>query len=75
MIIHYTETCKEELELIEKFFTWINLTTKFKIYEKEDFISFSKGKNLPILSDEKDRILGIGFYGIVKYLENKRRDE
>ncbi|MEI8270940.1 MAG: hypothetical protein WCG45_06265 [bacterium] len=75
LIIHYSECCKKELELIQSFFNWIEIETKFKIYEEEEFISFSKGKNHPVLSDEKDRILGTGFYGIVRYMENKKRDE
>lgn len=71
MIIHYSNECKEELTLIENFFNWVNLKTKNQEHEKEEFISFSKGKNCPILF-EGDRILGIGFYGIVKYMESKK---
>ena len=75
MIIHYSECCKKESDLIQSFFDWIKLEAKFKFYEKEEFISFSKGKNHPVLSDDGDRILGTGFYGIVRYMENKKRDE
>lgn len=62
MILYYSEKCQEETEVLLKLFNWLHVAAK-----PIDRLSDTK----PTLVDQTGRILGVGLFGIIRFLEGR----
>lgn len=68
----YSEKCNEhELAAIKSFFRWHNVQVEFQC-AGDVILGRTKGRMNPVLIDaEGDETRAVGFFGIIKHIENK----
>jgi hypothetical protein len=68
LTLYYCNECKSELNVISSFLQWQNI--KVETCNSPKTLEFTGGKFQPVLV-ENNKVLGVGFFGILKYLESR----
>jgi len=69
MTLYYFDDCQQEFDVINQFLKWQNINVTCK--NSMDMLKFTSGKAQPVLIDNSNNVLGVGFFGILKYLSGK----
>lgn len=70
MKLYYFKDCKIEYDVICHVLNWKGIAF-IPCETLLETIKLSHGLSAPFLVDEKGRVLGVGFNGIVKYLDGR----